>query len=71
MSEYQKYLTGKYPVESKHFLLRYVDREAADLPAIFRDIDFHPTRVTAKKKSVKVFGGLLKFETTSLIFEEY
>lgn len=45
------------------------DRELSNLPALFREIDFQPRRVTVRKSNVKVLGGLLEFNTGQVIFE--
>ena len=54
----------KYPV-----LYRAPDRELANLPALFREMDFQPRRITVRKRNVKVLGGLLEFNTGEIIFE--
>lgn len=52
----------KYPLS-----LRY-EHGFSGLPALFREIDFEPRRVTARKRSVKVLG-LLEFNSASIIFD--
>jgi len=54
----------KFPVP-----YRVPDRELANLPALFRAMDFQPRRVTVRKRNVKVLGGLLEFNTGQVIFE--
>lgn len=67
---------SKYIRETDLFLVKYPvpyrapDRELANLPALFREMDFEPRRVTVRKRNVKVLGGFLEFNTNSVIFEE-
>lgn len=52
----------KYPLISR-------DHEFSDLPDLFRKADFQPRRITVRKNSLKVLGGLIEFNTTSIIFD--
>lgn len=45
------------------------EHEFSGLPALFREIDFQPRRVRLNAKKVRVLGGLLEFNSASIIFD--